>query len=392
VIVETVFWLAVGLLAYTYLVYPLVVAGLGRTARAPAPPTPAPGAPPPRVAVVVAARDEEAHIGARIRNFLALDYPAGRLTLYVGSDGSTDGTVARAVEQASSRVRVFAFGEPRGKASVLNDLLREVREELVVFTDADTEFHPEAVAALARHFADPEVGAVCGELRLRDAAAGGGQEHRYWRLETGLKRGESRLGGLLGANGAIYAIRRELYRPLPADTLVDDFTVVMNVSTLGRRVLFEPAALAFEDVPPGVGADFDRRVRIGIGNYQAFFRHPQYWSGGPWVQRFTYVSHKVLRWFSPHLLLVALLASLARMAEPLYGTLFALQVAGYAGLGAGLALRRHGRLPRVARAPVFVFALNLAFLVAFCRYLIGGFSAQWTPRGAPRGVASSRPE
>ena len=386
--VEVLFWLAIGLLVYSYVLYPLSVSGFGRLARVPAPPEPAPGAPRPTVAVVVAACNEERYIEARLRNLLALDYPDDRLAIYVGSDGSTDATVARAARVASARVHVFAFGERRGKASVLNDLLAEVREDVVVFTDANTEFRADAVRVLARHFADPAVGAVSGELRLRGAGAADRQETSYWRLETALKRGESRLGGLLGANGAIYAIRRALYRPLPPDTLVDDFTVVMNVAAQGRRTLFEPAALAFEEVPSGVDATFDRRVRIGIGNYQAFFRHPQYWARGRWIRRFTYVSHKVLRWFSPQLLIVALLASasLALARRPLYATLFDLQIWGYTLLSAGMLLGRRGWLPGVARTPVFVFTLNLAFLVAFCRYVTGGFSPHWAPRGAPRRV------
>src|SRR4030095_5821553 len=122
--------------------------------------------------------------------------------------------------------------------------------------------------------------------------------------------------------------------------------------------IFEPAALAFEDVPSGVDAAFHRRVRIGIGNYQAFFRHPQYWARGRWIRRFTYVSHKVLRWFSPQLLIVALLASLALARQPLYASLFDLQVWGYTLLTAGTVLRRHGLLPGLASTPVFVFILN----------------------------------
>lgn len=387
-IVEILFWLAVTLLAYTYLVYPLAVGAFGRFSRAPAPPPALPsGAALPTVAVVIAACNEERHIEARVRNLLALDYPADRLAIYVGSDGSTDDTVARAARHASTRIRVFAFPERRGKASVLNELLGEVREEIVVFTDANTEFRADAVRILVRNFADPTVGAVSGQLRLQAAGAGDRPETSYWRLETALKRGESRLGGLLGANGAIYAIRRELYRALPPDTIVDDFTVVMNVAVQGPQAIFEPGALAFEEVPPGVDAAFHRRVRIGIGNYQAFFRHPQYWSRGRWNRRFTYVSHKVLRWFSPHLLIAALVASLALAGRPLYATLFDLQIWGYTLLSVGLVLRRHGWLPPVARIPVFLFALNLAFLVAFWRYVTGGFSSQWVPRGASARVS-----
>jgi cellulose synthase/poly-beta-1,6-N-acetylglucosamine synthase-like glycosyltransferase len=307
---------------------------------------------------------------------LALDYPPERLALYVGSDGSVDRTAAIAQAHAGSRVQVFPFAQRRGKASVLNDLVAAAREDIVVFTDANTEFASGALGALVRHFADPEVGAVSGDLRLH-RPAGDNQDDRYWRVETAQKLGESRIGGLLGANGAIYAIRRELYRPLPADTIVDDFTIVMNVCMLGRRAIFEPEALAFEDTPPGIEQEFQRRVRIGIGNYQAFFRHPEYLLRAGLVRGFTYFSHKVVRWFTPHLLLAALLASVALARHAPYDKLLAVQSLGYAALLCGMIVRRYVALPRVASIPLFLFALNVAFLVGFWRYVTGSFSGQW---------------
>jgi cellulose synthase/poly-beta-1,6-N-acetylglucosamine synthase-like glycosyltransferase len=372
---EALIWFAGGLVAYSYLVYPLLMMLIGRrTPRVPAAAAPSAR---PTVAVVVAAHDEEHHIEQRIRNVLGLDYPADRLTLYVGSDGSTDRTVAIAERHASERVRVLAFAERRGKASVLNDLLAAVREDIVVFTDANTVFERAAVDALVRRFEDSSVGAVSGELKLHRKEAGDNQDDRYWRFETALKIGESRIGGLLGANGGIYAIRRVLYRPLPADTIVDDFTIVMNVSAQGARTVFEPAAVAFEDVPPGIDQEFRRRIRIGIGNYQAFFRHPEYWLRAGPVRLFTYFSHKVVRWFAPHLLLVALLANVLVAPREPYDLLLGLQLVGYAVLGAGMLLRRYVELPRVVNVPLFVFALNVAFLVGFWRYVTGNVSGTW---------------
>jgi cellulose synthase/poly-beta-1,6-N-acetylglucosamine synthase-like glycosyltransferase len=326
---------------------------------------------------VFAAFNEERHVEERIRNVATLAYPADKITLYIGSDGSTDDTAALALRHAGERVRVFPFAQRRGKASVLNDLLAEVVEEIVVFTDANTAFDSRSITALIEHFADPTVGAVSGELRLRDPAFGDNIDAHYWRVETAIKVGESSVGGLLGANGGIYAIRRELYRELPSDTIIDDFIVVMNVSTLGWRVLFESRALAFEDAPSGIDDEFRRRVRIGIGNYQAFFRHPEYWLRTTWTRRFTYVSHKVLRWFTPHLLFAALVACFSLRMQSPYGELFAVQLVIYGVLATAMVLRKFFRLPRVVTAPVFVFALNIAFVVAFFRYAIGDFSGAW---------------
>lgn len=371
---EIAFWAAVGLVGYSYLVYPLVMTIIVRASSAAPSPT-ATGL--PSVAVVVAAHNEERHIDARIRNLLELDYDPQRLRVYVGSDGSSDRTVAVANLYASSTVRVFAFTPRRGKASVLNDLVAAATEDIVVFTDANTLFDASAVRALVRHFGDSRVGAVSGELRLRKPRAGDNQDSSYWRIETILKRGESLIGGLLGANGGIYAIRRELYRALPGDTIVDDFTIVMNISALGHRTAFEPAALAFEDVPEGIPVEFRRRIRIGIGNYQAFFRYPEYWLRATWQRRFTYFSHKVLRWFAPHLLIVALASSWLLAADPFYAWLLKAQLFGYALLGLGLLTRERIAFPPLISAPLFVFALNVAFMVAFWRYLRGNVSAQW---------------
>jgi cellulose synthase/poly-beta-1,6-N-acetylglucosamine synthase-like glycosyltransferase len=374
---EVIFWLAVGLVLHSYVAYPLSMIAVTRLFGSRIAPRDESSVQWPRVAVVVAAFNEERHIDARIRNLLALDYPAGNLFVYVGSDGSTDATVALANQHARDRVRVIAYPQRRGKASVLNDLLAAVTEDIVVFTDANTEFECGALRALVGRFADPLVGAVSGELRLQKHVAGDNQDNHYWNVETAIKVGESRIGGLLGANGGIYAIRRALYRPLPADTVVDDFTVVMNISALGWRTVFEPTALAFEDVPPGIDQEFRRRVRIGIGNYQAFFRHPEYLLRTGWVRRFTYCSHKVLRWFTPHLLIVALLASLVLASQTTYSVLLAAQLFGYSVLSIAMLMRKYASLPRVVAIPLFLFALNVAFLVAFWRYVTGDFSGQW---------------
>jgi cellulose synthase/poly-beta-1,6-N-acetylglucosamine synthase-like glycosyltransferase len=152
------------------------------------------------------------------------------------------------------------------------------------------------------------VGAVCGELNLF-ATTGANVDSTYWRMERSLKKAEARLGGLLGANGAIYAIRRELWKPLPADTICEDFVVAMGVAAQGLRVAYAEAALAHEETPEDIHDEYGRRVRIGIGNYQALFEHPEFLMRTGIATRFTYVSHKVLRWIAPHLVIVAMLAS-----------------------------------------------------------------------------------
>lgn len=378
---EVVFWLAVFLVAYSYVLYPLVLTLIARGV------TPrqagdaqrsAPG-----VACIIAAYNEERHISARIDNVIEQTYDAGKLTLYVGSDGSRDRTPELLSKRHEDRVRTFIFERNRGKASVLNDLVAASNEPILVFSDANAMFSPDAVARLVARFDDRAVGAVSGELKLLDAA-GSNQDSAYWRMEQFLKRNEAKIGGLLGANGAIYALRREAYKPLAPDTIIDDFCTAMTAVADGWKLVYEPRAIALEDTPDNISDEYHRRVRIGIGNYQAFFRHPEFLIKTNWATRFAYVSHKVLRWFAPHLMIVALAASAyAAQYSSLYLGLFVAQLALYGSAAAVRILELDARLPKIARMILLLLTLNFAFLVAFVKYVSGQYSGSWrtTARG-----------
>jgi cellulose synthase/poly-beta-1,6-N-acetylglucosamine synthase-like glycosyltransferase len=332
----------------------------------------------PAVAVVISAFNEERHIQQRIDNLLALDYPPQLLRAYIGSDGSHDATGAILSACSDPRIAAFVFEHNRGKANVLNDLLGRVKEPIVVFSDANTFFDRGALRKLVAHFSDPRVGGVSGELRLL-GGSGDNQDSLYWRLEQFLKFFEARIGGLLGANGAIYAIRRSLWQPLASDTICDDFCVAMNVSAARHRLVYEPAAWAEEETPQDIGDEYGRRVRIGIGNFQALVRHPEYLWRSSAGTAFAYVSHKVLRWIAPHLLIVGLLASLALgVQSPAWLVFAVLQLLAYLAAAGLYRLSKAGRaMPSPLRIPAFLFALNWAFLVASKRYLGGQYSGSW---------------
>lgn len=380
-----VFWTIVALLAYTYLVFPILMKLLGRK-RPEGATVDQPDSELPSVAVIVAGYNEELHVAARVQNILEQDYPADRLKLYFGSDGSSDRTPAIAASLASDRVIPRLFEQRRGKASVLNDLVELASEDVLVFSDANTLFAPDAIRQLVALLREPRVGAVCGELELI-SESGRNPDDAYWKVEQTLKTGESRIGGLLGANGGIYALRRELYRPLPPDTICDDFVVAMRAAAAGARVVYEPAARAFEKTPDHISNEYQRRVRIGLGNYQAFFRYPEFWWKTPLAMKFTYFSHKVLRWFAPHLMLLALFACAWHADEPLYLGLLIAQLAGYAVLAIAYAVQHRVKLPKLIRMPLFLVSLNGAFLVGFWRWLAGGQGGTWTrtARGANEG-------
>ena len=371
------------LLAHAYVVFPATMLWLGSRRALPDREPPQATGDMPQVAVVVAAFNEEAHIAERIRNLLEQDYPRDRLRVLVGSDGSGDRTVAEALRLADERVEVSDFPVNRGKASVLNDLVAHARAEVIVFTDANTEFAPDAVRRLVAAL-DADTAAVCGELVLQRARRGDNEDHRYWSMERRLKSAESRFGALLGANGGVYAIRKDAFRPILPDTICDDFVIAMNVATAGKGLRYVPSAVAFEETHGDMVTEYHRRVRIGIGNYQALFRHPRYLLAGSWMRRYAYVSHKVLRWFTPQLLLAVLVASLLLSHHPIFAALAVLQVAGYAFAVAAFTLRGRVAWPGPVNGALLFAVLNVAFLVAFKRFLWGDFRGSWrrTERGA----------
>ena len=383
---EFTFWLAVGCIVYTYAGYPVLLMALaalkqlrgdlrflsaGESRRNGA------EVDLPTVAVLVAAHNEELHIEQRIRNLLALDYPAERLRIYVGSDGSDDATEALAAPFVGERVVWRGFAQRRGKPSVINDLAALATEDVLVFTDANTQFSAGAVKSLVRHLRDPAVGCVRGELRLQARDGAENQDHIYWRYERMLKFFEGRLGALIGANGGVYALRREQYRAIPSDTVVDDFWISMELVRGGRRCAYDPEAVAWEDVPERIGDEFARRVRIGTGNYQAL---RNFWTMLDPRRGFialTFFSHKFLRWLVPHFMILAAIANFALVGNPLYTGLLTAQVVFYGLALLGYRRSRNGLTPALLRMPLFFVSMNLALLFGFWKYLTGNRTGSW---------------
>lgn len=373
------FWIAASLLVYAYIAYPAMLLAVSRfvSMRLQSPSLTSW----PDVAVVIAACDEEKHIAARIRNLLEQDYPPEKLTVFIGSDGSRDSTVEFARKAGNERILVREFPMRRGKASVLNDLVAEARQPLIVFSDANTYFERSAIRNLVARLVEPGIGAVCGRLVLARPREGDNEDHQYWEVESRLKLSESEIDGLLGANGGIYAVRKSHVTPLRPDTICDDFVIVMNVALKGFRVVYEPRALAHEESAEDMSTEFGRRVRIGMGNYQVLARHPAYLTAMNWSRRWTYLSHKVLRWMTPHLLVLLLAASVLGLPRPFFVWLLALQAAAYAGAAVVYTTRRAVTWPVVFRMLSLFCVVNFAFAVAFVRFLGGAASGGWQRTG-----------
>ena len=372
------FWSALALIAYAYAIYPALILQIARISkRIPATGRFISAVELPSVTVIVSAFNEEVHIAARIQNLLQQDYPTDRITILIGSDGSSDRTVEIARGFSDIRLTVFAFETNRGKASVLNDCVARAHSQVLVFTDANTVFKPDTVRELVAALND-KTAAACGELILKAPEQGHNVDHGYWSIERRLKAAESSIGGLIGANGGVYAIRRDCFQPLRPDTIIDDFVIAMNIGVAGQGLRYISSAIAYEDTPGDILDEYYRRVRIGIGNYQALFRHPQYLLDGPLALRFTYFSHKVLRWLTPHLLLVALFCSVALMLESSFYYIAAiLQLAGYVAALVIFMTRNYIPWPRPLFSAMFFAALNWAFLVGFKRYLFADYRGSW---------------
>ncbi|MFN2385397.1 MAG: glycosyltransferase [Thermoanaerobaculia bacterium] len=308
--------LAAALFAWSYLVYPAVIARRARRYAA-KPVTISSPAPPLSVEVLVAAADEEGVIGRRIENLLA-QKNGGNSGVAIGCDGCRDRTAEVARATGGERVRIIELEERRGKAAVLNALVARSAADVLVFTDANTEFEEDAVARLVAPFTDGRVGAVCGRLVLESPDRGARTaETLFWDRETRLKEAEGKLGVCLGANGAIYAARREQVGPLPEDTSMDDFLIPARIARQGSRVVFAGDAVARETAPALVSAERARRFRLGIGAGQVLrrerwlfqaSRHP--------ALTFVFLSRKVARWLAPVLALLGLFAAVgsARLA------------------------------------------------------------------------------
>ena len=400
-VLELVFWICLGAVAYHYAGYPLLLFLLATLAQAKSDLsfllqrgsrrsyfTKAP----PRVAFIVSAHNEEVTIKAKVKNALEVDYPPELLEVLIGLDAPTDSTASILSQISSPRLRVFCFRARRGKLAVISDLSLHTSAEILVLTDADTIFRPDCVRNLVRHFADPKVGAVSGELvRLGRHTVDPSGESLYWRYESALKILESRLNCSLGAIGAVYAVRRSLFRP-KKESIGEDFVIPVEIRFSGHRVIYDPEAVAFEELAPTFSSQFERRIRLGAAGYQTLFNNLQFLNPLRGRLAFVYFSHRVLRWLGPYFLIFAFLANAWLVSRPFYAGLLILQSAFYLAAVAGYWRKKRGKRVQILVVPLYFCSMNLAYIFGLLRYLSGSQNMAWkaTPRRAPVEVLSAK--
>ena len=374
----TLFWTAVFLVAHTYLLYPALLwlltlwkrpvqhSALGEWLM---------------VSLVLAAYNEIVVIREKVENILALDYPRDRLEVIVVSDCSDDGTDEVIAEYADRGVRLYRMEERGGKTAGQNAGVRLASGDILVFSDANSMYAPEALRQLLRPFANPQVGCVCGELRYtnpEELAAGKG-EGFYWRYEQFLKRRESLLRSVLGANGAIYALRRELFDELEAD-IISDFIMPIRIWRKGFRVVYEPGAVAVEHSAASFGGEFRRRMRIISRSMYGL------WTEVGVLNPFRYglfsfqlFSHKILRWLVPVFMIAILISSALLAGEMPFRILLGLQLLFYAlAILGNLSQQRLGRLG-LFYIPAYFCAINFGVLLGLWNFLSGRRYGVWKP-------------
>jgi cellulose synthase/poly-beta-1,6-N-acetylglucosamine synthase-like glycosyltransferase len=324
---EIVFWAAAGLIVYAHLGYPLLLGGLvalfGRRNEPPVAAGELLG-----VSLIIPAHDEEAVIERKLANARALDYPSDRVEVVVASDGSTD----RTIELARSAGADLVLELPRGgKVAALNRAVREARGDILAFSDANSYWRPDAMRRLVARFGDAEVGYVCGQVRFA-GGEGGNQEGLYWRYEMAVRSLETRLAGITAGNGGIYAVRREAYIELDPSR-GQDIGFPFELTKRGWRAVYEPEAIAEEKMAPTVEGEFRRKRRMMSGLWDVMLKwgmlDPRGY--GPLYALEIY-SHRLLRYLTPWLHLVALAANAALLSSgAVYIVTFALQLALLAG-------------------------------------------------------------
>lgn len=377
---EIAFWTSVFLVAYPYVIYPLLIAILGkfrprRVRRAAQQPT---------VTILIPAYNEVNFIAATIQNKLDQGYPADKLEIIVVSDGSTDGTDEVVATFADRGVVLLRRNGREGKAAALNDAIRRARGEIVVFSDANSLFGPNALQRMVENFADPDVGYLTGSLGFlsKDSNLSGAGAGAYMRYENFVRRIETQVGSIIGVNGGVDAIRRDLYVDTPPH-LITDFVLPLNVIAKGRRVVFDPDVTSLEVPNSEISSEFRMRVRVALRALQglAFMRrlldprrHP--------LTAFCLISHKVLRYLGFVFMAIALISNivLAVVGDGYYQTLLALHIAGYILAALGLVQRLPGALKRATVIPSYLLLSNAAFAVATFRFLRGDVMAIWQPR------------
>lgn len=335
----------------------------------------------PTISILIAACNEEAGIAQKLEQTLNLNYPGDKLEILVVSDGSQDRTDEIVLQCPDPRVRLVRIPNRLGKTNAQNEGVRHASGEVLVFSDATTVYHPQALMCLAANYADPAVGAVSGRYQyfdLNQTSPTGLGTIAFWNYENNIKVCQSRISTLTGCCGCIYSVRKDMYTELPAD-IISDLVQPLWVVQKGGRVVFEDRALAYEQTTESTSEEFTMRVRVISRGMRGLLSIPellQPWSH-PWIS-FQLFSHKILRWMVPVLLLLLLADNLLLISQPYYRAFLILQLCFYALALLQVVVPLHRRWKPLG-VPLYFCTLNAAAFVGAIELLRGNRHVIWQP-------------
>ena len=372
---EIVFWFAVGLIAFTYVGYSLVILVLSRLVHNPV----ARGPVEPTVTYLITAYNEEKNIARKLEQVLALDYPRDKLQILVASDGSTDRTDEIVKGFEGHGVKLIRVEGRVGKTATQNQAVRQVSGDVIIFSDATTRYEQSAIRNIVRNYADSTVGAVSGRYEYCNptGAAIGTGSILFWKYENLIKTLQTNIKTITGCCGCIYSVRRSAYTPLPAD-IISDLVEPLKVLEKGYRIVFEPEAIAFEETTEKTREEFRMRVRVitrgmrGLLYMKALFnpfRHG--------FVAFQLLSHKVLRWFVPEFLAIALVSNVFLLGDTFYNMTMAAQLGFYTLALIGLVVEKRNVLAKPLTIPLYFMTVNLAAVVAKYQVWKGQKAVTW---------------
>jgi cellulose synthase/poly-beta-1,6-N-acetylglucosamine synthase-like glycosyltransferase len=370
---KIIFWSSLSVVVYSYLIYPALLTIFARLFGRP---VECSDDHLPEIGVLVPAYNEEKVIARKVENILSMDYPPDKISVWVGSDCSDDRTDGIVRAMTDPRVHFWRSPARGGKTGIINGLAPQVQSEIILLTDANTMHRRDCLRAMAKHFVDPAVGGVAGHIEHKTTEGNENAETVYRSFESHQKVMEGKLHSTISAFGGSYAIRKSLFRPIPANAYSnDDVLIPMNIIRQGYRIIYEMDAVSEEDMTEKVSSEFQRRVRIGAGNFQSFFWLLDFFSplrGWPW---FCYVSHKVTRWFSPFFIVLCFASCLLIAAlggSDMYKFILS------CGIIFSVSGLMYHQIPlRINRHIFYFFAMNLALLLGSAKFAGGIRSAVW---------------
>ncbi len=331
----------------------------------------------PAVSFIIAAYNEEKVIEQKIKNTLELDYPKDKLQIIIISDGSDDSTPT--IVEKYAEIKGMHVPERGGKSAALNRAITEADGDIIVFSDANNDFSVDSIYHLVKHFADESIGAVTGAKHIytnadRQSSSG---DSLYWKYESKIKEAESNLGSITAAEGEILAVRRSLYNPIESFKVNDDAAITFDLIKSGYRVLYEPQAKAYEQASIDLMDDFNVKIRMTFGGFQTMSIEKSYIFPPKTWFAFTFISHKVLRWFAPHFLIAIFCCSLALSNFPLINLFLWTQIAFYLLAFYGWKNRTTNSLPSWIYIPTYFTCMNTALFYGFIRYIKDSSKVEW---------------